>query len=121
MGNPRFDDEQATRTEQRIRAQRPRRWRVLFHNDDYTTMDFVLDVLKRHFGKNDAEAMHVMLKVHHEGIGIAGVYPRDTAETKVERVMGEAREQGMPLKVTAEPEGGPERQGGGGEGSRDDG
>ncbi len=110
MGDPRFGDEQAIKSEQRVRAQRPRRWRVLLHNDDYTTMEFVIDVLKRHFGKNDAEAMHVMLKVHHEGIGIAGIYPRDTAETKVELVTEEAREEGMPLRVTAEPEGGPERQ-----------
>lgn len=111
MGDPRFDDEQAVRTERRIRTRRPRRWRVLLHNDDYTTMDFVIDVLKHHFGKNDAEALHVMLKVHHEGIGVAGVYPRDTAETKVSLVMGEARERGMPLLVTTEPEGGSDEEG----------
>ena len=105
MGDPRFDDEQQTRTERRVQTQRPRRWRVLFHNDDYTTMEFVIDVLKRHFGKNDAEALHVMLKVHHDGIGVAGVYPRDTAETKVELVSIEARESGMPLMITTEPEG----------------
>lgn len=116
MTDPRFDEQHATGTAQRIRAQRPRRWKVLLHNDEFTTMDFVVDVLKRHFGKNDAEAVHVMLKVHHEGIGVAGLYPRDTAETKVERVTGEARAQGMPLRVTAEPEGGPD--GGGGESQR---
>jgi ATP-dependent Clp protease adaptor protein ClpS len=83
---------------------RPRRFRVLLHNDDYTTTDFVVDVLVRHFHKSPAEATHVMLQVHHQGTGVAGVYPKDVAESKVADVTAEARESGMPLLLTTEPE-----------------
>jgi len=86
------------------RSKRPTRWKVILHNDDYTTMEFVVSVLQRHFGKSPAEAVHVMLKVHEDGTGVAGVYPRDTAETKVAAVIDEARAEGMPLLATAEPE-----------------
>jgi ATP-dependent Clp protease adaptor protein ClpS len=86
------------------RAKRAPRWRVLLHNDDYTTMDFVVYILMRHFQKSSAEATHVMLQVHHKGCGVAGVFARDVAETKVAVVTAEARDSGMPLKVTAEPE-----------------
>ncbi len=80
-------------------------WRVLLHNDDYTTMDFVIHVLVAYFHKSTAEATHIMLQVHRKGIGVAGTYTRDVAETKVELVTQEARSQGMPLMVSAEPEG----------------
>jgi ATP-dependent Clp protease adaptor protein ClpS len=78
---------------------------VVLHNDDFTTMEFVIEVLKRHFAKSDAEATHVMLQVHVRGKGVAGVFTRDVAETKVALVSAEARTEGMPLLVTAEPEG----------------
>ncbi len=91
-------------TRKRRKTKRPQRWRVLLHNDDYTTMDFVIHVLVTHFKKSHGEATHIMLQVHRKGIGVAGVYSRDVAETKVEAVMREARENGMPLKVSAEPE-----------------
>lgn len=93
--------QQATRDRQK--TSRPRMWKVLLHNDDYTTMDFVIRVLVEHFDKSTAEATHVMLQVHRKGIGIAGTYSRDVAETKVELVTGEAQAEGHPLKVTAEP------------------
>jgi len=90
--------------ERRQEAQRPRRHRVLLHNDDFTTMEFVVDVLVRHFHKPPAEAVHVMLQVHHKGRGVAGVYPREVAETKVAEVSAEARDAGYPLLLTTEEE-----------------
>jgi ATP-dependent Clp protease adaptor protein ClpS len=88
----------------RPKSATPRRYRVIFHNDDYTTMEFVVDALIRFFHKSEAEATHIMLTVHKKGSGTAGVYTRDVAETKVEQVMNHAREFGMPLLVTAEAE-----------------
>ncbi len=82
----------------------PRRHKVIFHNDDYTTMEFVVDVLMQFFHKTETEARHVMLTVHVKGSAVAGVYPRDVAETKSAEVMAHARENGMPLLVTTEPE-----------------
>lgn len=85
-------------------ASSPRRYKVIFHNDDYTTMEFVVDVLKRFFHKTDTEAVHIMLTVHKTGAAVAGVYTRDVAETKASQVMAYARENGMPLLLTTEPE-----------------
>jgi ATP-dependent Clp protease adaptor protein ClpS len=103
---PSPDDDQETGIDVRERPKTnvPRRYRVIFHNDDYTTMEFVVDSLMRFFHKSQAEATHIMLTVHKKGSGVAGVYTRDIAETKVEEVMKHAREKGMPLLVTAEPE-----------------
>jgi ATP-dependent Clp protease adaptor protein ClpS len=82
----------------------PRRYKVIFHNDDYTTMEFVIEVLKRFFHKTDTEAVHIMLTVHKTGAAVAGVFTRDVAETKKAQVMDYARENGMPLLLTTEPE-----------------
>jgi ATP-dependent Clp protease adaptor protein ClpS len=83
----------------------PRRYQVVFHNDDYTTQEFVVDALLKFFHKTLTEATQIMLHVHHKGFGIVGVYTRDVAETKADQVMEYAREHGHPLKCTAEPEG----------------
>jgi len=93
-----------TSVQEREKTKRPRLWKVLLHNDDFTTMDFVVLVLVTYFQKSHAEATHVMLQVHRKGVGVAGVYARDVAETKIKQVMKEARASGMPLKLTTEPE-----------------
>jgi ATP-dependent Clp protease adaptor protein ClpS len=91
-------------TEQKGKVEKVRRYRVLFHNDDYTTMEFVVLVLMKFFHKTETEATHIMLSVHHKGYGVAGVYTKDVAETKVATVLDYAKEHGMPLRLTAEPE-----------------
>jgi ATP-dependent Clp protease adaptor protein ClpS len=98
-----IDRETGLAVEERKKTRRPRRWKVLIYNDDFTSMEFVVYVLVKHFRKAPAEAVHVMLQVHHKGIGVAGVYPRDVAETKVAEVTSEAREHGMPLRLEARP------------------
>lgn len=90
--------------EERPRAKTPRLYRVLFHNDDYTTMEFVVDVLIRFFRKTATEAAQIMLQVHTHGVGVAGRYTREVAETKVAQVTEAAREEGFPLLLTMEPE-----------------
>ena len=103
MTEPHNERESGTGTRERSRTRRPRRWQVVIHNDDYTTMEFVVYVLVKHFQKSDAEAMHVMLQVHHKGAGVAGVYTRDVAETKITAVSEEAQTSGQPLRLSAEP------------------
>jgi ATP-dependent Clp protease adaptor protein ClpS len=76
---------------------RPPQYAVVLMNDDYTPMDFVIEVLQQYFALNLDRATQVMLQVHHEGKGIAGIYPRDIAETKANQVNNYARSQGHPL------------------------
>lgn len=80
----------------------PKRYRVLLHNDDYTTMDFVVKVLTEIFRKTEAEATQIMLHVHNKGVGVCGVYTFEVAETKVALVHKLARQSGFPLKCTME-------------------
>lgn len=96
-------DEQVS-SESDSRLDEPPLYRVLLLNDDYTTMDFVVDVLRSVFHKSEPEATRIMLDVHHNGVGVCGLYPYDVAETKVEMVESLAREQGFPLKCTLERE-----------------
>jgi ATP-dependent Clp protease adaptor protein ClpS len=90
---------------ERPKTQQPRKYVVVFHNDDYTTMDFVVHVLMKFFHLDETAATRVMLQVHKKGYGIAGVFSRDIAETKAMQVMDYAKEHGHPLKCSAEPEG----------------
>lgn len=96
--------EEGVSTAERKKVGRPKRYRLLLHNDDFTSMEFVVDVLTRHFHKAPAEATRIMLEVHYRGVGIAGVYPLEEAETKVAEVTAEAEAAGMPLKLTMELE-----------------
>lgn len=82
----------------------PPLYRVLLHNDDYTTMDFVVMVLERVFHKSPSDATRIMLNVHQKGMGICGVYPAEIAETKINAVHAMAAEAGFPLKASMEPE-----------------
>jgi ATP-dependent Clp protease adaptor protein ClpS len=81
----------------------PPRYSVILHNDDYTTMEFVMEVLKRFFRKTEEEAFQVMMRVHQQGKGIAGVYDKEIAETKVEQVHTAAKTKGHPLQCSMEP------------------
>lgn len=82
---------------------RPPLYMVLLMNDDYTPMDFVIEILQQYFALNLDQATQVMLTVHYEGKGVAGVYPRDIAETKANQVNNYARSQGHPLLCQIEP------------------
>lgn len=86
------------------KTERVRRFQVVFHNDDYTTKWFVVDVLQRFFHMSETSALDFMMTVHEHGRGVAGVYFRDIAESKAAQVHEHAREYGMPLRVTVEPE-----------------
>lgn len=87
----------------RPKPQEPPKYAVILLNDDYTAMEFVVEVLERFFRKTPEEAKQITLKVHHEGRGLAGIYPGDIAETKVAQVHEAARARGYPLRCTAEP------------------
>jgi ATP-dependent Clp protease adaptor protein ClpS len=80
----------------------PAMFKVLLLNDDYTTMEFVVEVLMQIFAKSFETATEIMLNVHHKGIGVCGVYPLEIAETKVEAVHSLAKERGFPLRCTLE-------------------
>lgn len=84
------------------RVKPPPLFKVLVLNDDYTPMDFVVVVLEKFFAMNREQATLVMLKVHHEGKGVCGLYPRDVAATKVEQVSAFARQHGHPLACVME-------------------
>jgi len=88
----------------RQETKQPELYKVLLLNDDYTTMDFVIEVLETVFHKSPAEAYRIMMAVHTQGQGLCGVYPFEVAETKVATVVDRARDNGFPLRATMEPE-----------------
>ena len=84
---------------------KPQMYAVVMYNDDYTPMEFVVDVLQNHFKHSLDSAISIMLAIHHQGKGIAGIYPKDIAETKAQTVNREARQAGYPLLSQIEPQG----------------
>lgn len=84
------------------KTEEPKDYKVLMHNDDYTPMDFVIFVLKKFFSKSDNEATQIMLDVHNKGMGIAGVYSFEVAETKVTQVNQFSKNSQYPLKTSYE-------------------
>jgi ATP-dependent Clp protease adaptor protein ClpS len=91
-------------TESRQQLKKPPLFKVLLHNDNYTTMDFVVFVLVNVFNRSEPDAIQIMLHVHQQGVGVAGVFTHEIAETKVARVAALAREHEYPLLCTMEEE-----------------
>ena len=96
--------EEVTDSEVKDDVREPPMYKVLLHNDDYTTMEFVVEILMLVFNKTPEEAVRIMLNIHHKGIGICGVYTFEVSETKVNTVHSIARENGFPLKCSMEKE-----------------
>ncbi len=85
-------------------VKQPQRYKVLVHNDNYTTMEFVVMVLEVVFHRQDADAVRIMLHVHKEGVGVAGVYSYEEAEARIAKVVRLARDHEFPLRCSMEPE-----------------
>lgn len=89
---------------QRIDLREPRRYKVIIHNDDFTTMEFVVLILTNVFFKSQAEAETLMLQVHHSDKAVVGIYTYDVALSKVQKATRMARDAGYPLRLSYEPE-----------------
>jgi ATP-dependent Clp protease adaptor protein ClpS len=96
--------EGAVSTQERAETKRPRRYKVVLYNDDYTPMEFVVMILEQVFAKAPAEATQIMLRIHRGGQGVAGVYVQEIAETKVSTVHRMAESRGYPLRAGVEAE-----------------
>ena len=91
-----------TREKTRINIREPKRYRVIMHNDDFTSMEFVVEILMDIFHKNAMEAERLMLMVHESGKAAVGSYPYDIAVTKVQAATARAKEEGFPFRLTVE-------------------
>ena len=102
---PEFPDHDSeVLTEQETKLEKPKLFKVILHNDDFTTMDFVVFVLQYVFNRADADAVAIMLSVHNSGMGIAGIYPYEVASMKSEKAMNLAKAREFPLLCTVEEE-----------------
>ena len=90
----------AVETRTKTKLKKPRMYKVLLHNDDYTTMEFVVFILQGIFHHSESEAMQIMLHVHKHGVGVAGVYTREIAETRIAQVEALARQHEYPLRCS---------------------
>ena len=100
--NPELEEGVGSEVDKELKE--PAMYKVLLLNDDYTAMDFVVDVLRFVFHKSIEDATQIMLNVHHSGVGLCGIYSYEVAETKVNTTLSLAREKGFPLKCTMERE-----------------
>ena len=96
------DQEGSVVTEQTLEVKEPKLYKVLLHNDDYTTMEFVISILETIFHKSPNDAAQIMLNVHNEGVGIAGVYTKEICETKISVVHQLAKKNEFPLRCSME-------------------
>jgi ATP-dependent Clp protease adaptor protein ClpS len=99
-----FEHDEEVLTETKEKLEKPPLYKVLLHNDDFTTMEFVVFILNKVFMRSDAESWVIMLKVHNEGVGVAGVYPYEVATMKAEKAMNLARAHEFPFLCTVEEE-----------------
>jgi ATP-dependent Clp protease adaptor protein ClpS len=97
------DEQSGVATVRKVKLQPPKMYKVLMHNDDYTTMEFVVLVLQKFFNKAPSEAQSIMLAVHTKGFGVCGIFTYEVAESKVAKVTKYSRENGHPLKCSSEP------------------
>lgn len=93
-------EQTSIRQNESVNSGRPHKYSVIFHNDDFTTMDFVVKVLMEVFFKSEVEAISIMMDVHKKGKGIVGSYSYDLALTKKDRATAMAREEGFPLRIS---------------------
>lgn len=91
-----------TKQKNQVKIKKPKHYKVVMYNDDYTTMEFVINILVSVFNKKLMEAEKIMLDVHEKGKGVAGIYSHDIAITKVSTAMSMAKEKGFPFKLTVE-------------------
>ena len=93
-----------TSSKSKTKLKKPKLYRVILLNDDYTPMDFVVSILETIFNKVPAEAVQIMLKVHNQGQGLCGLYPKEIAEAKISLVHKRAEAAGHPLRAAMDPE-----------------
>ena len=98
--HPALKEKSGVHTEEALSE--PTQYKILMHNDHYTTMDFVVQVLETVFNKPSSEAVQIMLNIHQKGVGVCGIYTEEIAETKVDAVHFLAKQQGFPLKCSME-------------------
>lgn len=104
MGEKKEEFQGSVLEEDSVDTKEPPLFKVLLHNDDYTTMEFVVSILENVFNKTSQEAMQIMLHVHNDGIGIAGLYTKEICETKITIVHGLAKKNEFPLRCSMEKE-----------------
>lgn len=97
-------EQSSIKERQRTDLREPRRYKVTIYNDDFTTMEFVVQILTQVFLKSQSEAETLMLQVHHSDKAVVGIYSYDIAVSKARKATNMAREQGYPLRLTVEPE-----------------